>query len=114
MQRYCVVLNVKPERLADYRDIHACVWPSVLKRIADSQIRNYTIFLRQPENLLIGYYEYYGTDHAADLAAIANDPVTQRWWQLCEPMQLPLPSCAEGEWWAPTESIFQLEEQLEK
>ena len=37
-------------------------------------MRNYTIFLREPENLLFGYFEYHGQDWAADSAKMAADP----------------------------------------
>ena len=36
--------------------------------------------------MLFSYYEYIGTDHAADQARIAADPATQRWWQLTDPL----------------------------
>jgi L-rhamnose mutarotase len=54
---------------------------------------------------LLGYYEYHGTDHTADMAKIASDPKTQEWWAM-EPMQKPLDTRGEGEWWAATEEVF--------
>lgn len=68
--------------------------------------RNYTIFLREPENLLFGYWEYHGIDFEADAAEIAADPVTQDWWRLCGPCQDPLESRADDEWWAMMEEVF--------
>jgi L-rhamnose mutarotase len=85
------------------------VWPDVLKQIKASGISNYSIFLREPENLLFGYYEYEGADHDADMAAMAADSRTQEWWALCMPMQTPLGTRAEGEWWASTEEVFHLD-----
>jgi L-rhamnose mutarotase len=55
---------------------------------------------------MFGYWEYHGADFAADSAAIAADPKTQEWWALCGPMQRPLESRAEGEWWAMMEEVF--------
>lgn len=106
MRRMGMVIGIRPERIAEYRRLHAAVWPTVLTRIAASNIRNYTIYLREPENLLFGSWEYHGTDFAADSAAIAADPVTQEWWHLCGPCQVPLDSRAEGEWWAMMEEVF--------
>ena len=40
---------------------------------SDSNIRNYTIFLREPENLLFTYCEYRGEDRAADAEKMAAD-----------------------------------------
>jgi len=106
MQRMGMMIRLRPEKIAEYKELHSAVWPGVLARISASNIRNYTIFLREPENLLFGYWEYHGDDFAADSAAIAADPVTQDWWKLCGPCQAPLESRAEGEWWAMMEEVF--------
>jgi L-rhamnose mutarotase len=106
MQRMGMVIGIAPDKIDEYRRLHAAVWPQVLARIAQSNIRNYTIFLREPENLLFGYWEYHGTDFDADMAAIAADPETQRWWTFCSPCQIPLPSRAPGEHWAMMAPVF--------
>ena len=77
--------------------------------ISACNIKNYTIFLREPENLLFAYWEYHGEDFAADAAKMAADPETQRWWDLCMPMQKPLDTRKEGEWWAMMEDVFHLD-----
>jgi L-rhamnose mutarotase len=109
MKRMATVIGIAPDRIAEYKALHAAVWPAVLARISASRIRNYSIFLREPENLLFGYWEYHGSDLDADLQAIAADPETQRWWALCSPCQRPLASAAEGEHWAALESVFHTE-----
>ena len=109
MKRYGSVLGLKPEEIAEYKRLHADVWPDVLRQIRARNIRNYTIFLREPENLLFAYYEYAGDDHDADMAAMAADPRTQEWWEVCMPKQVPLESRAEGEWWAPMEEVFHVD-----
>lgn len=106
MQRMGMVIGVKPEKLDEYKRLHAAVWPDVLAQIAQSNIRNYTIFLREPENLLFGYWEYHGTDFEGDMARMAQDPRTQEWWSFTDPCQNPLPSRAEGEKWAPMTEVF--------
>ena len=78
----------------------------VLARIARSHIRNYTIYLREPENLLFSHFEYHGHHFAADMAAMAADPDTQRWWAVCMPCQAPLLSRQTGEHWATMEEVF--------
>ena len=76
MQRVCFQLQVKPHRLDEYRERHVAVWPDMLKAIADSGRRNYSLFLRD-DGLLIGYYE---TDSdIASQAALAADPRTAAW-----------------------------------
>jgi L-rhamnose mutarotase len=103
----CIGLNA--ESVAAYKRLHAAVWPEVLARISASHIENYSIFLREPENILFGYWEYTGSDFAADMAAVAADPITRDWWAVCMPCQEPFPTRAEGEWWASMEEVFHLD-----
>lgn len=109
MKRYGSVLGLKADRVEDYKKIHAAVWPEVLKQIKDSGIRNYTIYLRRfPDgnHYLFSHFEYVGDDFDGDMARMASDPVTQNWWKVCMPMQVPLSDRAEGEWWAGMEEVF--------
>ncbi len=76
MQRVCFQLQVKPDRLDEYRARHAAVWPSMLRAIEVSGRRNYSLFLRE-DGLLIGYYET--DDDAASQAALDDDPATAPW-----------------------------------
>jgi L-rhamnose mutarotase len=66
MKRYGSVITVRPESLEAYRKYHAAVWPEVLAMIWRCNIRNYSIYLK--DDLLFGYFEYHGADHAADMA----------------------------------------------
>lgn len=109
MQRMGMVIGLKPEKIAEYKKLHADVWPGVLSKIKDCNISNYTIFLREPENLLFGYWEYRGDDFEADAAKMAADPETQRWWDVCMPCQAPLETRKQGEWWAMMEDVFHLD-----
>ncbi len=108
-RRYGSVIGIRPEHLAEYKRVHAAVWPKVLEQIKRSNISNYSIYLREPENLMFAYFEYTGTDYAADMAAMAADPTTKEWWALCMPMQQPLSSKAPDEWWAGTQEVFHLD-----
>jgi len=107
MKRYGSVVRIKSESIEEYKKYHVNVWPEVLRTIRECNIRNYTIFLR--DGFLFAYYEYTGTDHAADMAKMAADPKTQEWWKITMPMQEPLPSCAEGEWWAGMVEVFHMD-----
>ena len=106
MKRYGMVLGLRPERRDDYIRLHAAVWPEVLQTITACNIRNYSIFFKEGEDLLFAYYEYHGTDYAADMARMAADPVTQKWWELCMPCQQPLATRKDGEWWAEMPEVF--------
>ena len=106
MQRMAMVIGIKPEHIDAYKRLHAETWPEILAMISACNIRNYSIYLKEPENLLFGYWEYHGTDFDADAAKMAADPKTQEWWDICMPMQVPLETRAEGEWWAMMEEVF--------
>jgi L-rhamnose mutarotase len=109
MQRMGMVIGIAPDRIAEYRALHAAVWLQVLAVLREANVRNYTIFLREPENLLFGYWEYHGPDFDADMRRVAADPETRRWWTFCSPCQLPLASRAEGEHWAMMEPVFHMD-----
>jgi len=104
MTRYGMVLGLKPEAEKAYREYHAAAWPGVLAMIEKCNIRNYSIYLHN--GTLFSYFEYHGDDFAADMAKMAADPETQRWWSIMEPMQSPLPTRRPGEWWASMEEVF--------
>jgi L-rhamnose mutarotase len=103
-QRIASVIRLRPEKEAEYRALHEDVWPSVLATLRAANVTNYSIFLR--DGLLFSYLEYTGDDYAGDMARIAADPETQRWWTLTDPCQQPLDTAAEGERWAPAEEVF--------
>ena len=88
MQRIASVIRLRPERERTYRELHEAVWPSVLATLRAANVTNYSIFLR--DGLLFSYLEYTGDDYAADMARVAADPETRRWWTLTDPCQQPL------------------------
>jgi len=109
MKRYGMVIGLKQEKIQEYKKLHAAVWPDVLKMIAQCNIRNYSIYLRRlPDgrHYLFSYFEYTGSDFDADMAVMAADPTTQKWWAVCKPCQEPLTDLAEGQWWADMEEVF--------
>ena len=107
MKRVASVIGLPREHREEYERYHAAVWPGVLGRLTASGIRNYSIY-RHGE-LLFSYFEYIGDDYEADMAAIAADPETQRWWAVQEPLQSPLDDRAPGEWWKELPEIFHLD-----
>jgi L-rhamnose mutarotase len=104
MKRYGQIIGVKPEKLQEYKAYHAAVWPEVLKMIHQCNMRNYSIFYK--DGMLFAYFEYIGEDFAGDMAKMAADPMTQKWWDIMIPMQNPVETRAEGEWWANLEEVF--------
>jgi L-rhamnose mutarotase len=102
--RYGLALRVRPEHFEAYRQAHVAVWPEVLAQMRRSNLRNYTIF--HHDGMLFAHYEYWGDNYEVDMARMAEDPMTQGWWKLMRPMQEPLATRAQGEWWARMEPVF--------
>ena len=106
MKRYGSVIGLKGKKIDEYKRLHAEVWPTVLAKISECNIQNYSIYLREPENLLFSYFEYMGNDFDTDMARMAADPETQRWWGVYIPCRTPLDERSEGEHWAIMEEVF--------
>lgn len=104
MKRYGTVIQVRPEKLEYYKELHAATWAGVLEANSACNIRNYSIYLR--DGLLFSYFEYVGDDFAADMEKMKTFPEVQRWWKETDPCQKPVETAAEGEWWAPMEEVF--------
>ncbi len=104
MKRFGQLIGVRSDRYAEYVEAHAAVWPGVLDRIRESHIRNYSIYAFGDQ--LFAYFEYVGEDFEGDMQRMADDPETQRWWDLMMPMQQPVEGRAPGEWWATMEEVF--------
>ncbi|MDT9682717.1 L-rhamnose mutarotase [Streptomyces sp. TRM76323] len=76
MQRVCFLLKVRRDRLDEYRERHAAVWPDMLAALSAAGWRNYSLFLRE-DGLLVGYLET--EDFARAQAAMAETEVNARW-----------------------------------
>lgn len=83
MKRYCQRAFLKPEKIEEYRRLHAAVWPDVLKTIHECNLRNYSIAIMG--DMVVSYFEYIGDDYDADMEKMAADPVTQDWWNHTHP-----------------------------
>ncbi|WP_165222562.1 L-rhamnose mutarotase [Affinirhizobium pseudoryzae] len=109
MQRMGMVIGLQPGKVEEYKRLHEAVWPDILDLISRCNVKNYSIFLKEPENMLFGYWEYHGTDFEADMAKMAADPKNQEWWSFCIPCQKPFETRKEGEWWAMMEQVFHMD-----
>jgi L-rhamnose mutarotase len=107
MQRLGMTIRLKPGSAEIYKAYHRDVWPEVLEKLTDCNIRNYSIYFK--DDVLFSYFEYHGNDLKADRASIAAHVRTQEWWAIMDPLQDPLPTRKDGEWWAEMEEVFHLE-----
>jgi L-rhamnose mutarotase len=76
MQRVCFVLQVKPERLEEYKERHRAVWPEMLAALRETGWTNYSLFLRE-DGLLVGYLETEDFERAR--SAMAKRQENERW-----------------------------------
>ena len=76
MQRICFTLQVRPERLDEYKERHKAVWPEMLEALRSAGWHNYSLFLRS-DGLLIGYVETPDFERA--LSEMAKRDVNRRW-----------------------------------
>jgi L-rhamnose mutarotase len=76
VERVCFELRVRPERLEEYRERHAAVWPEMLAALRAAGWSNYSIFSRG-DGQLVGYLET--EDFAAAQKAMEETEVNARW-----------------------------------
>ena len=109
MRRHCFLLQVRPDRLEEYRRRHAAVWPDMLAALRDTGWRNYSLFLRD-DGLLVGYVEC--DDLAAAQRAMAATDVNARWQAEMAPFFTGLSGRPPDEGLGLLEEVFHLEDQL--
>jgi L-rhamnose mutarotase len=100
MQRICFCLQVKRDRLEEYKERHKAVWPEMLGALRSTGWGNYSLFLR-PDGLLIGYVETPDFERA--LSGMAATEVNRRW-------QAEMKGFFEGDGLAADEQMRPLEE----
>jgi len=109
MARYCFLLQVRPELLAEYRERHAAVWPDMLRALRETGWRNYSLFAR-PDGLLVGYVEADDLDAAQ--RAMAMTEVNARWQAQMSRFFTGLGGRPPDEGFVLLEEVFNLEDQL--
>lgn len=105
MPRVCFSLQVRPDRLAEYRERHAAVWPDMLRALRDAGWRDYQLFLRD-DGLLVGIVET--DDLAAAQAAVDATEVSARW----EAEMAPFFATGDGRGKSTLDLVFDLDAQL--
>ena len=111
MNRYCFLLQVRPELLDEYAERHAAVWPDMLRALDESGWHHYSIFAR-PDGLLIGYVE--ADDLAQAQAAMATTEVNARWQAEMSRYFVGLQGQRPDEGLLLLKEIFNLDDQLQR
>lgn len=107
MSRHGSVIQLIAEKVEEYKQLHTEVWPSVILKMKECGIRNYSIYYK--DGYLFSYFDYVGHNYLNDMAKMAADHDTQRWWKLCGSCQQPLDTRKPGEWWAEMEELFHMD-----
>lgn len=76
MKRVCFILQVKTDRLEEYKARHRTVWPEMQAALRETGWNNYSLFLRD-DGLLVGYLET--EDFEGARAGMAKREVNERW-----------------------------------
>lgn len=106
VKRVGTVIGIHPERIEEYKRLHADGNPGVRDLLNKYHIHDFSIFLQQmPDGKWyeFGYYEYTGDDFEGDMAKMDAEPRTIEWLKKCDPMQIPLPG-SEG--WTEMERVY--------
>ncbi len=92
VKRVGMVIGVKPEKIAEYKALHADSNPGVRDLLSKYHMKNFNIFMCRFDDgkyYEFGYYEYDGDNYEADMAALAAEPRNTEWLKICDPMQIP-------------------------
>jgi len=109
VQRYGMVIGLRSQYIDSYTLLHKYSWPEVLDAIDRGNIGNYSIYLHPIGEyyFLFSCFEYSGNNFSEDMALIDNDPSTIAWIKFTDQVcQIPIPTRAEGEWWAVMDEII--------
>jgi len=104
-QRVCFLLQVRPDRVAEYRRRHAEVWPEMRAALSATGWRNYSLFLRE-DGLLVGYLEC--EDFDASRAAMDATEVNARWQAEMQEFFTELDGRRPDQGMRPLEEVFHL------
>ena len=105
MDRVCFVLQVRPERLAEYKERHEAVWPEMQEALRETGWRNYSLFLRD-DGMLIGYLET--EDFELARSGMAMREVNDRWQREMSSFFMNPPGVNPDAAMKPLEEVFHL------
>jgi L-rhamnose mutarotase len=104
--RICFLLKVRADKLDEYKERHAHVWPEMKEALRSTGWHNYSLFLR-PDGLLIGYLETDDFEKAC--AGMKDHPVNARWQAEMTPFFEAMEGSAPDDSIAPLQEIFHLD-----
>ncbi len=105
VKRVGMVIGIKPEKIAEYKELHADSNAGVRDLLTKYHMHNFSIYLQEIDGKYceFGYYEYTGKDFEADMAKLDAEPRNKEWLSICDPMQIPLKGYKS---WAEMEVVY--------
>ena len=104
MIRKGMVRAIKPEYVKEYKKTHSDVWPEILERITNCQIKNYSVFAH--EDKLFSFFEYHGHNFEVDTKKMRDNKKFEEWEKFHEHMFKPLENKIKDEGWVELKEIF--------
>jgi len=105
MERVCFLLQVKKDRLEEYKKHHEAVWPEMLDALRETGWHNYSLFLRD-DGLLIGYLETPDFNKAVE--GMQTKEINERWQEMMAPFFEDVGDKKADESMAPLDEVFHL------
>jgi L-rhamnose mutarotase len=107
IKRVGSLINLPKENYGEYKKAHDEIWHEIIELMKDCNIQNYSIYYK--DEMLFSYYEYTGSDYEKDMRKMADSPICKKWWDWMMPMQRPVATRKDGEWWAEMEEAFHMD-----
>jgi L-rhamnose mutarotase len=115
IRRFAQIVKLKSEHLKEYKEVHARVWPEVLKQIKDCHIEDCrcwdtcgccstdvtqqrrilttscahsdSIYYDDNTHILFATFKYTGSDYEGDMKRMAENPKVREWWKMTDKWQ---------------------------
>lgn len=106
MERVGFRLKLRADRLDEYVEHHANVWPEMLAALTETGWHNYSLFLDRNDATLIGYFET--PDLQAALDGMSSREINEKWQAFMAPFFEELEDKRPDEGFLKLENIFYL------
>jgi L-rhamnose mutarotase len=77
MKRIAFKMHLRPGKEEEYKRRHDAIWPELKQLLGEAGIVDYSIFLDEETNTLVGVLKVEDT---GQLDRLPEHPVMQRWW----------------------------------
>lgn len=78
MKRVAFKMKLYPGFREEYKRRHDAIWPELAKKIKDSGVSDYSIFLDEETNTLFAVQKVSGENGSQD---IGGEEIVQKWWK---------------------------------